>query len=45
MSSGAEKRLDSRMKKLEFMIRDPKSALNLESLLMRSPWLRCVTCR
>uniref|UniRef100_A0A8C7HC30 non-specific serine/threonine protein kinase n=1 Tax=Oncorhynchus kisutch TaxID=8019 RepID=A0A8C7HC30_ONCKI len=34
MSSGAEKRLDSRMKKLEFMIRDPKSALNLESLLL-----------
>uniref|UniRef100_A0A8C8D7D3 non-specific serine/threonine protein kinase n=1 Tax=Oncorhynchus tshawytscha TaxID=74940 RepID=A0A8C8D7D3_ONCTS len=35
MSSGAEKRLDSRRKKLEFMIRDPKSALNLESLLVR----------
>nr|XP_029532943.1 LOW QUALITY PROTEIN: rho-associated protein kinase 2-like [Oncorhynchus nerka] len=33
MSSGAEKRLDSRRKKLEFMIRDPKSALNVESLL------------
>uniref|UniRef100_A0A6Q2ZCJ0 non-specific serine/threonine protein kinase n=1 Tax=Esox lucius TaxID=8010 RepID=A0A6Q2ZCJ0_ESOLU len=33
MSSGAEKRLDNRLKKLESMIRDPKSALNLESLL------------
>ncbi|XP_045067302.1 rho-associated protein kinase 2 [Coregonus clupeaformis] len=33
MSSGAEKRLDSRLKKLESLIRDPKSALNLESLL------------
>ncbi|XP_038824244.1 rho-associated protein kinase 2-like isoform X2 [Salvelinus namaycush] len=33
MSSGAEKRLDTRLKKLESLIRDPKSALNLESLL------------
>ncbi|XP_055740363.1 rho-associated protein kinase 2-like [Salvelinus fontinalis] len=35
MSSGVEKRLDSRRKKLEFMVRDLKSALNLESLLVR----------
>ncbi|CDQ62927.1 unnamed protein product [Oncorhynchus mykiss] len=34
MSSGAEKRLDTRLKKLESLIRDPKSALNLESLLV-----------
>uniref|UniRef100_A0A8C8ELI8 non-specific serine/threonine protein kinase n=1 Tax=Oncorhynchus tshawytscha TaxID=74940 RepID=A0A8C8ELI8_ONCTS len=33
MSSGAEKRLDTRLKKLESLIRNPKSALNLESLL------------
>ncbi|KAJ7988069.1 hypothetical protein DPEC_G00319810 [Dallia pectoralis] len=33
MSCGAEKRLDNRLLKLESMIRDPKSALNLESLL------------
>uniref|UniRef100_A0A673YYF6 Rho-associated protein kinase n=1 Tax=Salmo trutta TaxID=8032 RepID=A0A673YYF6_SALTR len=33
MSSGAEKRLDTRLKKLESLIRDPKSALNLEILL------------
>ncbi|KAK6297171.1 hypothetical protein J4Q44_G00317540 [Coregonus suidteri] len=33
MSSGAEKRLDSRLKKMESLIRDPKSVLNLESLL------------
>ncbi|XP_064781721.1 rho-associated protein kinase 2-like isoform X1 [Oncorhynchus masou masou] len=33
MSSGAEKRLETRLKKLESLIRDPKSALNLESLL------------
>ncbi|KAM6954093.1 rho-associated protein kinase 2-like [Aplochiton taeniatus] len=33
MSSGAEKRHDSHLKKLESIIRDPQSALNLESLL------------
>ncbi|KAG5276673.1 hypothetical protein AALO_G00108410 [Alosa alosa] len=33
MSSGAERRLESRLRKLEAMIKDPKSALNLESLL------------
>uniref|UniRef100_A0AAY5ER86 non-specific serine/threonine protein kinase n=1 Tax=Electrophorus electricus TaxID=8005 RepID=A0AAY5ER86_ELEEL len=33
MSSGAEKRLESRLKKLESMIKNQRSALNLESLL------------
>ncbi|KAK0132558.1 Rho-associated protein kinase 2 [Merluccius polli] len=33
MSLGAEGRMDSRLKKLEDMIRDPRSAVNLESLL------------
>ncbi|XP_056446511.1 rho-associated protein kinase 2 [Gadus chalcogrammus] len=33
MSLGAERRMDNRLKKLEEMIRDPKSAVNLESLL------------
>ncbi|XP_046905779.1 rho-associated protein kinase 2-like isoform X2 [Hypomesus transpacificus] len=33
MSSGAERRLESRLRKLESMISDPKSVLNLESLL------------
>ncbi|XP_076872449.1 rho-associated protein kinase 2-like isoform X5 [Brachyhypopomus gauderio] len=33
MSSGAEKRLESRLRKLESLIKDQRSALNLESLL------------
>ncbi|XP_046722541.1 rho-associated protein kinase 2 isoform X2 [Silurus meridionalis] len=33
MSSGAESRMEKRQKKLEAMIRDPRSAVNLESLL------------
>ncbi|RVE56971.1 hypothetical protein OJAV_G00211560 [Oryzias javanicus] len=33
MSAGAERRMETRLKKLEDMLRDPKSALNLESLL------------
>ncbi|CAL8298905.1 unnamed protein product [Boreogadus saida] len=33
MSLGAERRMDNRLKKLEEMIRDPKCAVNLESLL------------
>ncbi|KAJ8289497.1 hypothetical protein GJAV_G00002010 [Gymnothorax javanicus] len=33
MSSGAERRLETRLKKLEAMIKDPRSAVNLESLL------------
>ncbi|XP_031437399.1 rho-associated protein kinase 2b isoform X2 [Clupea harengus] len=33
MSSGAERRLENRLRKLEAMIKDPKSAINLESLL------------
>ncbi|XP_064158819.1 rho-associated protein kinase 2 isoform X1 [Anguilla rostrata] len=33
MSSGAERRLENRLKKLEAMIKDPKNAVNLESLL------------
>uniref|UniRef100_A0AAR2KQP5 non-specific serine/threonine protein kinase n=1 Tax=Pygocentrus nattereri TaxID=42514 RepID=A0AAR2KQP5_PYGNA len=47
MSTGAERRLESRMRKVEAMIRDQRSALNLESLLVRTllvlflnfPWL------
>lgn len=34
MSLGAERRLESRLRKLEDMIRDPRSAINLESLLV-----------
>ena len=34
MSLGAERRLESRLGTLEDMIRDPKSAINLESLLV-----------
>ena len=37
MSLGAERRMDNRLKKLEEMIRDPKSAVNLESLLASIP--------
>ena len=37
MSVGAERRMDTRLKKLEEMIRDPKSAVNLESLLVSIP--------
>ncbi|XP_058239066.1 rho-associated protein kinase 2 isoform X2 [Hemibagrus wyckioides] len=33
MSSGAESRMEKRLKKLEAMVRDPRSAINLESLL------------
>ncbi|XP_062851487.1 rho-associated protein kinase 2 [Trichomycterus rosablanca] len=33
MSLGAESRMEKRLKKLEAMIRDPRSAINLESLL------------
>ncbi|XP_011612688.1 rho-associated protein kinase 2 isoform X1 [Takifugu rubripes] len=33
MSLGAERRLEPRLRKLEDMIRDPRSAINLESLL------------
>ncbi|XP_054586147.2 rho-associated protein kinase 2 isoform X2 [Nothobranchius furzeri] len=33
MSVGAERRMEARLKKLEDMIRDPRSAINLESLL------------
>ncbi|XP_048830372.1 rho-associated protein kinase 2 [Brienomyrus brachyistius] len=33
MSSGAERRHENRVKKLEAMIQDPRSALNLESLV------------
>uniref|UniRef100_A0A3Q1CM17 Rho-associated protein kinase 2 n=1 Tax=Amphiprion ocellaris TaxID=80972 RepID=A0A3Q1CM17_AMPOC len=33
MSLGAERRMEVRLKKLEDMIRDPRSAINLESLL------------
>ncbi|KAG9339663.1 hypothetical protein JZ751_023309 [Albula glossodonta] len=31
MSSGAEKRLETRLKKLESMIKDPRSAMNMEN--------------
>lgn len=34
MSLGAERRMESRLKKLEGMIREPRSAINLESLLV-----------
>uniref|UniRef100_A0A674NR96 Rho-associated protein kinase n=1 Tax=Takifugu rubripes TaxID=31033 RepID=A0A674NR96_TAKRU len=34
MSLGAERRLEPRLRKLEDMIRDPRSAINLESLLV-----------
>lgn len=34
MSLGAERRLESRLEKLEDMIGDPRSAINLESLLV-----------
>lgn len=34
MSLGAESRMEKRLKKLEAMIRDPRSAINLESLLV-----------
>lgn len=34
MSLGAEKRMENRLKKLEGMIRDPRSPLNLESLVV-----------
>lgn len=34
MSLGAERRMETRLKKLEDMIRDPRSAINLESLLV-----------
>lgn len=34
MSVGAESRMEKRLKKLEAMIRDPRSAINLESLLV-----------
>uniref|UniRef100_A0A6Q2XUV6 non-specific serine/threonine protein kinase n=1 Tax=Esox lucius TaxID=8010 RepID=A0A6Q2XUV6_ESOLU len=33
MSLGAERRMENRLKKLESMIKDPRSAINLESLL------------
>ncbi|KAF3844565.1 hypothetical protein F7725_007728 [Dissostichus mawsoni] len=33
MSLGAERRMETRLKKLEDMIREPRSAINLESLL------------
>ncbi|KAL2099189.1 hypothetical protein ACEWY4_005669 [Coilia grayii] len=33
MSSGAERRMENRLQKLEAMIKDPRSAVNLESLL------------
>uniref|UniRef100_A0A4W4HGD1 Rho-associated protein kinase n=1 Tax=Electrophorus electricus TaxID=8005 RepID=A0A4W4HGD1_ELEEL len=33
MSPGAERRMENRLKKLEAMIKDPRSAINLESLL------------
>ncbi|XP_068573792.1 rho-associated protein kinase 2 isoform X2 [Cebidichthys violaceus] len=33
MSLGAERRMEARLKKLEGMIREPRSAINLESLL------------
>lgn len=35
MSLGAERRMETRRKKLEDMIKDPRSAINLESLLVR----------
>lgn len=38
MSSGAERRMENRLQKLEAMIKDPRSAVNLESLLV-SLWL------
>lgn len=34
MSLGAERRMETRLKKLEDMIREPRSAINLESLLV-----------
>lgn len=34
MSLGAERRMETRQKKLEDMIRDPRSSVNLESLLV-----------
>lgn len=34
MSLGAERRMEARLKKLEDMIRDPRCAINLESLLV-----------
>lgn len=34
MSLGAESRMEKRLKRLEAMIRDPRSAVNLESLLV-----------
>ncbi|XP_036431089.1 rho-associated protein kinase 2 isoform X1 [Colossoma macropomum] len=33
MSPGAERRMENRLRKLEALIRDPRSAINLESLL------------
>ncbi|XP_015207067.1 rho-associated protein kinase 2 isoform X3 [Lepisosteus oculatus] len=33
MSAGAERRMENRLKKLEAMIKDPRSLINLESLL------------
>ncbi|XP_078796653.1 rho-associated protein kinase 2 isoform X3 [Oryzias latipes] len=33
VSAGAERRMETRLKRLEDMLRDPRSALNLESLL------------
>ncbi|XP_061097790.1 rho-associated protein kinase 2-like isoform X2 [Conger conger] len=35
MPSGAERRLESRVEKLEAMIKDPRSAMNMQSLLAR----------
>ena len=34
MMFGAERRLENRLKKLEAMMRDPKSVLNLETMLV-----------
>jgi len=37
MSLGAERRMENRLRQLEAMIKEPRSAINLESLLVSSP--------
>ncbi|GAA6069046.1 rho-associated protein kinase 2 isoform X1 [Tachysurus ichikawai] len=44
MSLGAESRMEKRLKKLEAMIRDPRSAVNLESLLNKAVNLKQIFC-
>lgn len=37
MSLGAERRMENRLRQLEAMLKEPRSAINLESLLVSSP--------